>query len=168
MNGLSKLDPRFDRFLYAPLCQRDESTVSVLSALARQNIDPWDFADCLARLPKAQAVKSFASVMEESNGTGLSPSEANEVAVRLIEYLPSQRNSSLASASMESLRGHLAIWVMYGIFWGTLVVYARTSQETENTKDLSATEVVVAKQSQRSLKQPSAETSSADALPTSQ
>jgi hypothetical protein len=169
MDELTKLDPRFDRFLYAPLCERDEITVSVLSALTRQNIDPWQFADCLTRLPKAQAAKSLACIVEASSGTERSPSEANEIAVRLIEFLPSQKNSSLAPASTESLRAHLAIWVMYGIFWGTLAVYAGTSQQTEhNYRGLSASAAVVSNQSQRSPQQPGPETSSAGVLPASQ
>ena len=58
--------PQFDRFLYAPLCKHDEMTVSVLSALTRQNIDPWQLAARLTQLPKTQRVKMLASIVEES------------------------------------------------------------------------------------------------------
>jgi|SRR6266480_6316308 len=95
MTGFPSLDPQFDRFLYAPLCEHDEMMVSVLSALARQNIDPWQLAARLTQLPKAQAVKMLASIVEESGSRRWSPSEANEVAVRLIGLLPSQNSLSL-------------------------------------------------------------------------
>src|SRR3954452_20084748 len=95
MSGLTNLDHRFDRFLYAPICEHDEITVSVLSALTRQDIDPWQLAAQLTRLPKAQAVKCLASIIEESDATRWSGSEANEVAARLVEFLPSQNHSKM-------------------------------------------------------------------------
>ena len=66
MTGFPSLDPQFDRFLYAPLCKHDEMTVSVLSALTRQNTDPWQLAARLTQLPKTQRVKMLASIVEES------------------------------------------------------------------------------------------------------
>jgi hypothetical protein len=128
MSGLTDLDHRFDRFLYAPICERNEITVSVLSALTRQDIDPWQLAAQLTRLPKAQAVKCLASIVEESDTRRWSRSEANEVAARLVEFLPSQNNSELIAFSMETLKEQLVIWITFGIFWGMLVVYARTPQ----------------------------------------
>jgi hypothetical protein len=167
MSGLTNLDPRFDRFLYAPICERDEITVSVLSALTRQDIDPWQLAAQLTRLPKAQAVKSLATIVEESDCRRWSRSDASEVAARLIEFLPSQNNSELAGFSMKSLKDHLVIWVTFGIFWGMLALYARTPQETAtNHNDLSASRSVVS-QHAPSPQQPSAETRSIDDLPTS-
>lgn len=85
MTGLQTLDPQFDRFLYAPLYEDDEMSLSVLSALTRQNMDPWQLAARLSQLPKAQAVKTLAPIVQESDCGRWSPSEANETAVRLIE-----------------------------------------------------------------------------------
>ena len=167
MSGLTTLDPRFDRFLYASLCDRDEITVSVLSTLTRQDIDPWQLAAQLTRLPKAQAVKSLASIVEKSDSRRWSRSEANEVAARLVEFLPSKNNSELARFSMKSLKDHLMVWVTFGIFWGMLALYARTPQEAANNhNDLSATRPAIAEHSQ-SPRQPSAETRSVDDLQTS-
>ena len=167
MSGLTNLDARFDRFLYAPLCERDDIKVSVLSALTRQDIDPWELAAQLTRLPKAQAVKSLASIMEELDCRKWSHSEANEVATRLVEFLPSRNNSDLARFSMKSLKEHLVVWVTFGIFWGMLALYARTPQETaNNNNDLSATRSVVS-QHAPSPRKPSAESSSVGAVPPS-
>jgi hypothetical protein len=167
MSGLTDLDHRFDRFLYAPICERNEITVSVLSALTRQDIDPWQLAAQLTRLPKAQAVKCLASIVEESDTRRWSRSEANEVAARLVEFLPSQNNSELIAFSMETLKEQLVIWITFGIFWGMLVVYARTPQETANNyNDLSGTRSVVSQQAP-SPRNPSAETSSVGVFPPS-
>jgi hypothetical protein len=155
MTGFPSLDPQFDRFLYAPLCEHDEMTVSVLSALTRQNIDPWQLAARLTQLPKAQAVKMLASIVEESGSRRWSPSEANEVAVRLIGLLPSQNSFSLAPPSMESLKGYLMIWLLYGIFWGTLAIYAGNPQQRgKDYTDSSAVNAAVSKQARSSVQQP--------------
>jgi hypothetical protein len=66
MTGFSSLDPQFDRFLYAPLCEQDEMTVSVLSALTRQSVDPWQLAAQLTQLSKAQAVKTLVGGKRDS------------------------------------------------------------------------------------------------------
>jgi hypothetical protein len=153
MTGFPNLDPQFDRFLYAELCQRDEMTVSVLSALTRQNIDPWQLAARLTQLPKAQAVTMLASIVQESDRGRWSPSKAHEAAVRLIELLPSQNHFSLAAPSMESLKGYLMIWLLYGIFWGALALYAGNPQQTgKNHGDSSVTGTIVSKQAQSSLR----------------
>ena len=155
MTGFPSLDPQFDRFLYAELCEHDEMTVSVLSTLTRQNIDPWQLADRLTQLPKAQAVKMLASIVQESDHGRWSPSGANEVAVRLIELLPSQNHFGMAAPSMGNLKGYLMIWLLYGIFWGTLALYTGYPQQTgKNHDDSSVTGTIVSKQAQSSLRQP--------------
>jgi hypothetical protein len=158
------LDPRFDRFLYAPLCERDDITVSVLSTLTRQDIDPWRLAAQLTRLPKAQAVKSLASIMEDSDCRKWSHSEANEVATRLVEFLPSQNKLELAGFSLESLKEQLVMWVTFGLFWGMLALYARTPQETANNyNDLSVSKSAVSEHAP-SPREAIAETSSLGVL----
>jgi hypothetical protein len=155
MAGLHGLDPQFDRFLYAPLCERDEMTVSVLSALTRQNIDPWQLAARLSQLPKAQAVKTLTPIVQESDSGRWSPSEANATAVRLIGLLPSQNNCSPAPPSRENVKGYLMIWVLHGIFWGILALYAGNPQQAgKNYNDSSAANAAIYQQARSPLKQP--------------
>ena len=155
MTGLQTLDPQFDRFLYAPLYEDDEMSLSVLSALTRQNMDPWQLAARLSQLPKAQAVKTLAPIVQESDCGRWSPSEANETAVRLIGLLPSQTNIGSTPPSMEAVKGYLMIWVLHGIFWGTLALYAGNPQQTgKNHNDSPAVNAAVSKQARSSLQQP--------------
>ena len=152
MTGFSSLDPQFDGFLYAELCEYDETTLSVLSALTRQNIDPWQLAARLAQLPKTQAVTMLASIVEQSDHGRWSPSDAKRMAVRLVELLPSQNNFGIAPSSLGTVPAHLMILVLFGIFWGTLALYATNPQKTgSNHNGSSAVGVGVSQQGQSSL-----------------
>ena len=66
MTQLSRIDSQFDRFLFAPLHENGETPLTVLSALARQDIDGWQEAARLAQLSKNHAVNSLASTIWKS------------------------------------------------------------------------------------------------------
>ena len=89
MTELSRPESQYDAFLFASVCETDEMTLSVLSVLARQDVDPWQEADRLAQLSRDQAINSLASKIRKSKSERWSPSEASILAVRLIELLPS-------------------------------------------------------------------------------
>ena len=56
----SNLNPSFDDFLFAPVCdEANGMQLSVLSALARSNVDPWEEAIRLAAMPKAIAERTL-------------------------------------------------------------------------------------------------------------
>src|SRR3954468_820163 len=67
MAELTRLESQYDAFLFASLCETDEMTLSVLSVLARQDVDPWHEAARLTQLPKEEAVNSLASKIWKSN-----------------------------------------------------------------------------------------------------
>jgi len=71
----------FDDFLYAPV----DGSLSVLSALARLNLDPWKEAAALARLSKSAAEARLASLLASLPDLD-QDSKAN--ATRLIALLP--------------------------------------------------------------------------------
>src|SRR6202011_2605940 len=98
MTQLSHASPEFDRFLFAPLDDNGETPLTILSALARQDIDAWQEAARLAQLPKDHAVNSLASTIWKSNSERWSPSEASITAARLVELLPSHSGSRGISA----------------------------------------------------------------------
>lgn len=79
----------FDKFLYAPIAEeRSGMVLSVLSALARRNLDPWDEAARLARLPRAVAT-SFLTTLIAALPDGPSPrTDPGSIAERLIDLLP--------------------------------------------------------------------------------
>lgn len=93
MTGVSRLESQYDAFVFASLCENDELPLSVMSVLARQDVDPWQEADRLAQLSKEQAINSLASRIWKSNSERWSPSEASILAIRLIQLLPSHGGS---------------------------------------------------------------------------
>jgi hypothetical protein len=87
--SVSFFRPEFDDFLYAPLgADKDEMPLSVLSALARLNVDPWEEAAELSELPKTPAVQRLASLIAQLPGERWTQAASTTIAVRLIELLP--------------------------------------------------------------------------------
>jgi hypothetical protein len=62
--------------------------VSVLSAFARMDFDPWQQAADFAQLPKAVARTRLATMIATLPGMLLSPLEPETIAARLIDLLP--------------------------------------------------------------------------------
>jgi len=78
----------FGHFLYATVGDdKNGMALTVLSALARQNVDPWQEAADLSRLPRETAMQRIASRLEAIPGD---PSlvERTAIAVRLLALLP--------------------------------------------------------------------------------
>ncbi len=55
----------FDEFLGAPIREdRNGTTLSVLSALARLDVDPWHEATSLARMPREAAAERLTALID--------------------------------------------------------------------------------------------------------
>ena len=120
MTEVSRLESRYDAFLFASLCQDDELPLSVLSVLARQDLDPWQEADRLAHLSNEQAVNSLASRIWKSDSKRWSPSEASVLAIRLIQLLPSHGGSTSDRNSAEDNGGRM-MWLVVGMLVASIV-----------------------------------------------
>lgn len=94
------LGREFDSFLFAPIGdEQDDPMLSVVSALARLDVDPWKEADSLAHMPKQLAIGRLTSLiasLPNSSTTGLVP---EVTAARLIEGLPHAAGFSAATAA---------------------------------------------------------------------
>ncbi len=74
-------------------------TLSVLSALARLGMDPWQEAGRLATLPRAAAVDGLARLLD-SMPTGLwERADASAIAARLAALLPPRHGSAFVAAA---------------------------------------------------------------------
>lgn len=120
MTEISPLGSQYDAFLFAPLSQDDELPLSMLSVLARQDLDPWQEADRLTQLSKEQAVNSLASRIWKSNSKRWSPSEASILAIRLIELLPSHTSSRSNRNSTEDSGGRV-MWLVVAMLVVSIV-----------------------------------------------
>jgi hypothetical protein len=83
----------FDEFLFASIDEdRSETPLSVLSALARLDIDPWDEAAALSQMPRPCAAQRLGSLIDAlpDKSAGL---DVGAISGRLIALLPAPHSS---------------------------------------------------------------------------
>lgn len=94
----------FNDFLYAAIgSERNGMTLSLLSALARLNVDPWEEAAGLSQLPKHTAAQKLASLIARLPPGAWAQGDCHAIAERLIELLP--RPGDPGASSPEGDRG---------------------------------------------------------------
>jgi hypothetical protein len=106
--SLPTLTSSYDDFLYASVGEdRNGMLVTVLSVLARQNVDPWEEAADLSRLPGDTAMKRLTSMIAVLPGQSSDLPDPTAVAGRLMALLPrrvdSVSNSECASLAITSV-----------------------------------------------------------------
>jgi hypothetical protein len=98
----------FQQFLYAPIYDdREGVTLSVLSALARQDIDPWTEAARLCRLPEETAVEQIIAMLDGLPRRTATSLDRIEVANRLSALLPRPAASGVSGARPSAANGGL-------------------------------------------------------------
>ena len=96
--------PKYNEFLFAPICEEANGMrLSVLSALARMDVDPWEEATRLAAMPKAIAERTLVSTLDQVLGKSCHRSETEVIAARLVQLLP-QRGEGATVAQTETAR----------------------------------------------------------------
>jgi hypothetical protein len=137
MTELPPLESQYDAFLFASVCETDEMTLSVLSVLARHDVDPWQEAARLAQLSKDQAVNSLASKIRKSSSERWSASEAEILAVRLIELLPSRGSPRFNQPEADDGNG-LTFWVVAGTLFLTIAISGNSMEKLRKDSSDSA------------------------------
>jgi hypothetical protein len=111
----------FNDFLFAPIGEdRNGMLVSVLSGLARSDVDPWQEAARLAELPGETAIQRLASLIAALPDRVSSYPDSRTIAARLVALLPrppgssgvSQGASGSAWAAMNSRPWWIYVVVM--------------------------------------------------------
>ena len=86
------LGDEFNAFLRAALWpDRDTAPLSVLSALARLDVDPWEEAAQLANLPEASACAKLAAMLTNLPGVPVERQDLDVLCVRSVRLLPNAR-----------------------------------------------------------------------------
>jgi hypothetical protein len=99
--SISRPTSEFDKFLFAPIGdERNGMLLSVLSALARLDFDPWLEAANLARMPKETATERMISLIAALPDRPLAQQDSATVAARLIALLPCGNDSDSPSRAM--------------------------------------------------------------------
>lgn len=85
----SPLGSEFDAFLFAPLGEdRNGLPLSVISHLARMNLDPWQVAGDLAALPAEAAASRLAVALETLTDPILRQANSRTLVLNLLALLP--------------------------------------------------------------------------------
>jgi len=93
--AFSLLRSEFNAFLFAPIGEEGNNTLlTVLSALARLGLDPWQESARLALLSREKATQSLASMIANLPDGRWAQSESSAIASRLIALLPEKGASS--------------------------------------------------------------------------
>lgn len=153
-SGTSVLAPEFDDFLFAPIGEEGNGMLlSVVSALARLSVDPWQEAANLAQLPRTTAIRRLASLiatLPDKPQTHLDP-EAN--AARLIACLPRRVGSNAASPEvprsvtippiMQSQAVRYAALILLVLLGGLGIAASERSAARVNTASVPASATVI-------------------------
>ena len=89
-------------FLFADVgVEASGMALSVLSALARLGMDPWQEAGRLATLPRSAAVDGLARIIADMPASHWSLPDATSIAARLVTLLPSRGGGSSAGPAIR-------------------------------------------------------------------
>jgi hypothetical protein len=89
----TRLGCEFERFLYASVGEDNNGMpLTVLSALARMDVDPWDEASKLTQLPQESAVTQLAGLLGALRNACPASVEPARIAAPLIALLPRPRD----------------------------------------------------------------------------
>ena len=101
-NSASLLNSKseFDSFLFAPVGEDKQGTVvSMITAFARLDFDPWQQAADFARLPKEAARARLAAILATLPGMASSDADPGSVATRIIALLPMKPGAAAGSSA---------------------------------------------------------------------
>jgi hypothetical protein len=136
----SLLRSEFDDFLFAPIDEdRNGMLLSVLSALARLDVDPWQEAAKLALLPGEMAIKRLALLIAALPAGASAQRDPGTIAARLVALLPRRTSAKIPSGETASGVGEtinsraLVYGIVMAFVLGALCVI--TSRQTPERVD---------------------------------
>ena len=149
---LSNLPASYNDFLFATVCDdANGMRLSVLSALARMNVDPWEEATRLAAMPRAIAERTLASIFDLASGRSWNPPEAAATAARLVRLLPdpdavamaagqnpAQRSANSGATTVVQRTSYWWVWIGFALAMSLLTP---NTQATTTNPGMAATEI---------------------------
>jgi hypothetical protein len=130
-----------DDFLYASIgVGSNDMPVSVLSAFARLNLDPWQQAAALRDMPRPSATRRLAELIAQVPGE-LAKTDLAATAHRLIELLPRGSTSKVSVEGTPVFSGGFSMpsknVVMYALFalLGTAAILMASASREPQSQD---------------------------------
>ena len=130
--SVSFFGSEFNDFLYAPIgAETTGMPLSVLSALARLNVDPWGEAAELSKLPKDTATQRLASLIARLPVGRWAQADCGEIADRLIELLPRRSSSKAPLAPREMTRFAVPMLICAALGAAALIIAANREPSSQ-------------------------------------
>ena len=102
--GVTPLDARLEKFLFAPIGANDEGTqLRVISVLARRGCDPWAEAARLSTLPTANASEALSLLIGNIPQVWCKVPDRHETVSRLLRLLPRAESRVVAPFQLGAL-----------------------------------------------------------------
>jgi hypothetical protein len=141
------LGREFDNFLFAPIGDDQKgSPLSVVSALARLDVDPWKEALSLARMPREQARERLTSLIASLPKGSTASQSPKAIVARLIPLLPQAGNFNTAApatlrqvAPIPHSRLFVGLGVLALLMVGYFIFTARAANAPAGIADTPAT-----------------------------
>jgi hypothetical protein len=122
----SLLHSDLNDFLFASVGEEQNGvTLSVVSALTRLDVDPWEEAARLTPLPKARAAEALATLIARLPIRRTESLDDLAISRRLVELLPVQKRAPLphrGRAGAEQKKYWRAMIVLVGLALGAAVL----------------------------------------------
>jgi hypothetical protein len=114
----SLINSEFNDFLFAPIGDEGNGmTLSVISALTRLDIDPWQEAARLADLSKENAIQALAPIMARFPGGQWALADAHDIAARLAALLPQRVVPARSGATAAGGAGRPSARAIFVVIW---------------------------------------------------
>lgn len=126
----------FNEFLYSVVGEEKSGTrLTVLSILARVDLDPWREAARLSDLPREAATRALAAIVQTLPEGDWKASDSWEIANRLVHNLPSRGSAAVGSSrDKDSGNKRSKLQVPTWLFWIALgfAVYFAVSRMNDD------------------------------------
>jgi hypothetical protein len=144
IHSMFLFEHEFDEFLCASIGEeKNGMSLSVLSAFARRNVDPWQEAARLSQLPRDVATRELCSMIAEMSPDAPGRASPRAIAERLIAPLP--RSHGSAASPRKTLFGRTALTrretvrtavvLLFLLFW---LVFAEIGLQSGSVKPIPA------------------------------
>jgi hypothetical protein len=141
----------FNDFLFAPIGEDSNGMpVSVLSGLARLDMDPWQEAAQLAQSTRETATQRLASLIGALRDRESAYPDPPTIAARLIALLPKKDQSSNRSGNISNGIGPTKPWWVYAILMSVVVgtqIFVSIQKPPTNTDSIQTSSSTASPQS---------------------
>ena len=114
----------FNDFLFAFVAdEKNDQDLTVISLLARLDLNPWEEAARLSELLKRSAIDELAAMIARESSEDLQPSDPQSIATRLVGFLPKHRAqparpklpNTVQSGEPRSVVREIVKWLVFAL-----------------------------------------------------